>query len=319
MIESENSIEAYSSPDKLDELVKPISSTKWIILFSLFFTTLCIILFGFFGQVMSTVSGSGIIMKPGGIFDIVSYHSHPIRSLDLKTGDRIKQGQVIATLWDKDLEFRIQKLKNSVASLKSIRRPSSKQKKLLKQTLFDLALLNEQHKNITQIVSPYNGNVIEILKDKGEFIKKGEAIVRMDLSSKEPLEATVYLSPTSGSSIKKGMTVYISPSTYIKEKDGAILGKVSYVSMYPSSKKGIMRVIKNTAFVDKIIENFVPIEVRIRFDKGSGVNNNYKWTTKKSNGLPIYPGTMCEAIIIKDIYHPVSKLVPYFRKQISSN
>lgn len=318
MIESENSIEAYSSPERLDELVKPISGTKWVMLCALLFLILCIICFGFFGRVLSTVSGNGIIMKPGGIFDIVSYHNLPIRSIDVQSGDSIKQGDVIATLWDKTLEFQIQTLTTDILSLKSIPQLSSIQKKTLTQRLSTLSLLEERNKNISQIKSPYSGNIIEILKDEGEFIKKGDSIVRMDLSSKGPLEATIYISPTSGSNLKKGMTVYISPSTYINEIDGTILGTVSDVSMYPSSKEGIMRVVKNTAFVDKIMEKFVPIEIRVQFDKDPESKSGYKWTSPKNNRLIIYPGTICEAVIIKNSYRPVSKLVPYFRQTPSS-
>ena len=65
------SLERLRSPEQLDQLMHVTSSKAWLILLSLMLFVAGSVAWGFFGRVATRVGGEGILIKSGGVLDVV--------------------------------------------------------------------------------------------------------------------------------------------------------------------------------------------------------------------------------------------------------
>lgn len=91
-------LEKLSSPDQLDQMLEITSSKGWIALWAVGFCILMAIIWGVKGEIPTRVSAQGIIIKKGGVFDVVSMGTGLVDIINVKTGDIIEKGSLIATL-----------------------------------------------------------------------------------------------------------------------------------------------------------------------------------------------------------------------------
>ena len=160
------------------------------------------------------------------------------------------------------------------------------------------------------IKSPIDGKVIEMLANTGSQITTGTLMMRVEQSSKnEELEAITYVGGNKGKRIEPGMKVKLSPSTVEVEEYGFIWGTVTYVSEYPSSYQGILRVLGNESLVQSFMSgNSPPIAVRLSLDKDSTTFSGYKWTSGAGPPTMIRTGTICQTKIEIDESSPLELL-----------
>ena len=86
-------------------------------------------------------------------------------------------------------------------------------------------------------------------------------------------------------------------------------GSVAYVSQYPASFKGMVRILGNEdiahAFMTK---GAPPISIRVALDKSSDTYSGFKWTSAEGPHTKIKTGTICTAKIEVDSRRPVELL-----------
>ena len=134
-------------------------------------------------------------------------------------------------------------------------------------------------------------------------------------SEDEDLEAITYVGGTEGKRIQPGMKVKLSPSTVEVEEFGFIWGTVTYVSEYPSSHKGILRVLGNEQLASTFMStSSPPIAVRLSLDRDSSTYSGFKWTSGEGPPTMIRTGTICYAKIEVDESSPVELLFIKFNK-----
>ncbi len=91
-------LERLSSPDELDQLLHVTDTKTWIALVAVFVLMVVALVWGYAGSLPSTVSGQGVIVRTGGVLNVVAGGSGVISGLKVKPGDKIKAGQVVATI-----------------------------------------------------------------------------------------------------------------------------------------------------------------------------------------------------------------------------
>jgi HlyD family secretion protein len=91
-------LERLSSPDELDQLLHVADARAWIALVAIFALMVVALIWGYAGSLPSTVSGQGVIVRTGGVLNVVAAGSGVISGLKVKPGDKIKAGQVVATV-----------------------------------------------------------------------------------------------------------------------------------------------------------------------------------------------------------------------------
>ena len=160
------------------------------------------------------------------------------------------------------------------------------------------------------IKSPVNGKVIELLANTGNQISSGSLVMKVEQTSDdENLEAIVYVGGTEGKRIRPGMKVKLAPSTVEVEEYGFIWGTVTYVSEYPSSHLGILRVLGNESLAQSFMsDNGPPIAVRLSLDPDPESYSGYKWTSGAGPPTMIRTGTICNTRIEVDKSSPMELL-----------
>ncbi|HTD28679.1 MAG TPA: NHLP bacteriocin system secretion protein [Xanthomonadaceae bacterium] len=91
-------LERMSSPDRLDQLIRIVYLQDWLVLAAL----LTIAVFGLawciWGQLPTTVSGEGMIVRPRKVVDIQSQAAGKLVNFNLRVGDEVKKGDVLGVI-----------------------------------------------------------------------------------------------------------------------------------------------------------------------------------------------------------------------------
>jgi HlyD family secretion protein len=91
-------LDRLSSPDELDRLLRVTDSKAWIAQAAVFGLLILALIWGYTGKLPSTVSGQGVIVRTGGVLNVVAAGSGVVAKLRVNAGDKIAAGQTIATV-----------------------------------------------------------------------------------------------------------------------------------------------------------------------------------------------------------------------------
>lgn len=181
----------------------------------------------------------------------------------------------------------------------------------------NLQFLTERYDNQKNIRSPYDGEVVEVLTDRGVVVGTGTPLFKLknkNAGDSGKLTAVLYIPSKDGKKLKKGMEALVSPSTVQPQEYGFMKGKVTYVSDFPITQQGMLMSIKNEQLATGLLAGGPLFEVHVDFDKDSKSFSGYKWTSAKGPDLNIKEGTSCMGKITIDQEHPIAIVVPAFKK-----
>ena len=179
-------------------------------------------------------------------------------------------------------------------------------------------VLVQQRGHLTSVESPYGGRVVEIKKDAGAIVALGTPLLSLELVGHESagLQVIAYVPPGDGKSIEREMEVQVSPSTAPREEYGFLVGKVSYVSVFPSTPDGMMRVLGNPTLVQGLAAGGSPFATYIELDKDPASVSGYHWSSYKGNSVPVNSGTPCTVNITVRERRPVELVIPMLRQAL---
>jgi HlyD family secretion protein len=141
----EVALERLSSPEELDRLLRVTDSKAWIAQLTLFALAIVAIAWGFTGRIPSVVSGQGVIVRRGGVLNVVSAGSGVVAQLKVKVGDKISAGQIIAEVAQPAM---LEKRKNAEQALTQARRERDRSHALrLEQAKMESAAIQRQRAN----------------------------------------------------------------------------------------------------------------------------------------------------------------------------
>ena len=92
------SLERLSSPEQLDQVLRVTSLKSWAGLGAVFLLLAMSVVWGFWGSIASTAEGQGVIIRSGGVLNIVSSGSGLVSSMKVRVGDRIKANETVAII-----------------------------------------------------------------------------------------------------------------------------------------------------------------------------------------------------------------------------
>ncbi|MEO8620010.1 MAG: NHLP bacteriocin system secretion protein, partial [bacterium] len=179
-----------------------------------------------------------------------------------------------------------------------------------------LAALDRDLAEQGQVISPYSGRILEVMSDPGAIVGRGEPIVTLDMSGRtvKGLEAIIYVSPAHGKQIRPGMPIQIAPSTVKQEEYGLMLGRVTYVSDFPATSRGMRRVLKNDQLISGLAGNSSPYEVHVDLIVDPSTESQFKWSSSKGPPLKIQSGTLATGNIEIASRRPLSMVLPILRQ-----
>lgn len=406
------SLQRLSSPEQLDQLIQVTNPRGWIALATLGALLLTAILWGFLGSVPTKVQGQGILIKSGGVFEVVSVGGGQVIDVAIAVGEQVSEGQVVARIAQPQLREQIQQAKANLRELQSqynavqrfgnqglqlqadyldqqrtsleqsiriaeerlgwLNEKIASQEQLLQEGLITRqTLLNtrqeyhdtqeiiEQHRNqikqvasrtltqnnenkqeliswqfrineaarsieqmeeeydlLSKVVSPYTGRVLEVMVEPGNLVREGMPVIRLDLVGRavKDLEAVVYVSSIDGKRVKPGMEVHIAPTTVKQEEFGFMVGDVTYVSDFPATSQGMMRVLKNAQLVETLSGGGAPFEVYADLRLDPGTVSGFRWSSSDGPPMDIQTGTVCRISITVEMRRPIELVIPILRE-----
>jgi HlyD family secretion protein len=379
-----------SSPEQLDHLAQVTRPRGWMALAATSLLLVMGVVWGLTGQVADKVQGRGILVRSGGVLEVVAPASGRVVDISIAPGQSVSEGQVIAWLAQPELHAELQKARTALTTareehadalrfsahdarvqnrvldqqqaelegtiraaegllragasgeeaerareqLRSARRElsqialrrleaenqrrqalGSSQAKVV-QAEAEVARLERELQASTQVVSTYTGRILELMTEPGQIVERGEPIVSLDLtgSAVQDLVAVVYVPGLYGKMVRPGMRIYVAPSTVRQEEFGMMLGTVTFVSDYPATTRGMMRVLKNEQLVQELSGGGTPYELHATLIPDPNTMSRYRWSSSKGPPMRIESGTIANATIVTSEHRPAEFVLPFLRR-----
>jgi HlyD family secretion protein len=169
---------------------------------------------------------------------------------------------------------------------------------------------------LADVVSSHTGRVVEVMVGQGSVVDTGMPLMSLDLTGRTVMElaAVLYVSARDGKRLKPGMPIQIAPATVRPEEYGQLLGRVTYVSDFPTTTRGMQRVLKHPELIQALQGGTPPHEVHAELLPDPDTVSGYRWSSSRGPALRIQSGTMCTAQITVDARRPIELVVPFIRR-----
>jgi HlyD family secretion protein len=179
-----------------------------------------------------------------------------------------------------------------------------------------LAALERQLRLGSEVVATYGGRVLEVITDRGNLVAAGEPLMSVSLTGRavKELEAVIFVSSVEGKRVRPGMLIQIAPSTVKQEEFGLMVGKVTYVSDFPATAKGMQRVLKNDRLAGTLAGSDAPYELHADLVFDPRTTSRYKWTSAKGPPVQIQSGTIATGHIEVASRRPIEMVIPLFHE-----
>lgn len=403
------SLERLSSPEQLDQMVQVTDPKGWLALAGLGALLLATVGWGIWGSIPTEAQGDGILLRQGGISDLVSNATGQVQETLVRVGDVIEKGQPVARIQQDALLRQIADDRSKLTALRSqyadAVRVAGQQKGLRARDLAqqranlerssealekDVSLLRERldaqqgllndglitketflstqqslnakrdqlaqarldlngldlkrieadqqldqqletrqtvvrdldleikeleaklGENVN-ILSPYSGRVLEVLANRGDVVNPGTPILSVEVLS-ENLQAVLFVPASAGKKVQRGMAVRITPSTVKREEYGSMLGRVTWVAEFPSTARGMTRLLGNEALVTKLMEQGPPIQVNVALQRDPATPTGYRWSSSRGPNLKISSGTLASGDVVVQEDRPFRLVIPKIRE-----
>ncbi|MFA7577392.1 MAG: NHLP bacteriocin system secretion protein, partial [Candidatus Muiribacteriota bacterium] len=88
-------LDRLSSPEQLDKTLTIVSLKGWIILAASGLIIVSLLFWSFFGKIPYRITGTGMLIKTGGIYDISHISEGKVTDVRIRVNDIISKGDVI--------------------------------------------------------------------------------------------------------------------------------------------------------------------------------------------------------------------------------
>jgi len=301
-------LDRLSSPEQLNTLMRITNPKSWLALAGCVVVLATAVVWSVLGKIPSKVDASGILIHAGGLADVVAVSEGQVVSVEAEPGDEVHTGQVIARIAQPALRQQIAGLEAQIADATA----RSDTAVDLPEARRQLEILREQLERQDRVVSHQDGRVVEVRASIGDLVAPGSPIVSLErVGERAPLEALLFVDSRSGKTLRPGMSVEIAPSVVRRERDGVLLGRVRTVESFPSTRQGMMRLLRNEQLVDSLAQEAggTPIAVRAVLIPARSPSG-YRWSSGKGPDLVLTSGTRCTASVTTRRQRPISLVFP---------
>jgi HlyD family secretion protein len=177
--------------------------------------------------------------------------------------------------------------------------------------------LTRELREKTEVVSSHSGRILEVLAEPGMVLGLGEPVLTLDFSGRgaRGLEAVIFVPSASGKQIRVGMSVMVGPTMVKQEEYGMMLGRVTSVSDFPTTAKGMQRLLKNDKLVSSLSGADAPYEVHAELIADPSTVSQYRWSSSKGPAQRIESGSLAIANIAVKHRRPIELVLPLLRER----
>lgn len=302
------------SPEQLDQLLTVTTPRAWLALLAAVFIIATATAWAFGGKVAQTAPGACLLVRSGGLRQVVFAHSGQVTDIRPQPGDFVRRGDVVARLARPHLVEQILQIEEQLAELDSMPVMSPAQDRARLDEILRLRVrlqqLREQLDSESRVVSPYDGRVVQVRASVFEFAAQGSTLLTLELAGEQfaELEAVIYVPVAVGQVVRTGMPVEIIPTSVRKEEFGFMTGRVVSVSDFPASNEEMLRVVGNEQLVRLLTGGVPSIEVRAALTLDPSTYSGFRWSSSDGPPIKLTPGTLCQASIVLGERSPISLL-----------
>jgi HlyD family secretion protein len=167
-------LDQLSSPEQLDLLMRVTGPRAWLALIALGAVVLSAVVWSVVGTIPTQVSGQGILIRTGGVSQVVSTSAGRLTAVTVKVGDEVRQGDIVARVTQGDLSEQVQTARAELAAAHHQRQTlSGFQATDARQ---QAALFQSQRAEATQIIAEAGERArwfADRVKVEEELLKKG--------------------------------------------------------------------------------------------------------------------------------------------------
>lgn len=113
------SLERLSSPEELDRLLVVADTRAWIAQVAIFALLAAAIAWAYLGRLPTVVTGQGVIVRRGGVLNVVAAGSGVVTELHAEVGQKIQANQVIAKVSQPEMVERVRAAEEALAQARS--------------------------------------------------------------------------------------------------------------------------------------------------------------------------------------------------------
>lgn len=167
----------------------------------------------------------------------------------------------------------------------------------------------------SEIVSPYDGEVLELKTYQGSAVPAGTPVASIQ-PKVDVLEMLAYLPAAKAKDARVGQIVQVSPTTVKREEYGFMIGKVTFVAEYPATYAALMRNFENEALVKSLAADGAVTELRVLLEPDRGTPTGFKWSSSRGPEIVISSGMICTVQIVTREQQPITLLFPIIKEKL---
>lgn len=179
----------------------------------------------------------------------------------------------------------------------------------------NVRLMQADYDIAAQVVSPYDGEVVQVMVQPGNLVGQGSSIISMQPQSQQ-MEIVSYVPATTAKSIRPGMQAEIIPSSVKPEEYGFMHGTVTTVADYPATDQDLMNTFQNSSLTQMMTSAGPVTEVRLQIKRDPSTESGFEWSSKRGAPIHLTPGTICSTNVVTKEERPIRMLFPYVKAKL---
>ena len=173
------------------------------------------------------------------------------------------------------------------------------------------------------VISAYNGTVVTVSGNAGEYIQVGTALGTLRVNNSETVDnenkpmttAYAFFTPEDANRIRQGMVGKVTPHLLtnrrfggVREEYGAIPSKVTAVSSKTVTVQEVASIVGDSELADALVQNPVPytipdngraqnlpvVQVELELRQNPNNHSGYEWTQSEGPDTQIVEGALGE-------------------------
>lgn len=179
-----------------------------------------------------------------------------------------------------------------------------------------IAQLTSQLADQGQIISQYDGHVLDVSIVPGQVVSAGDRLGMINVEDVQAeLISYIYFIDQDGRQIQPGMSVQITPSFDKREQYGEIIGTVTEVSSFPISPEDIAATIGNPDIARTLTsDGKALIQVLAQLEEDPTTESNYRWSSSEDPPLQVSSGTTTSVRVRVGEQAPIRYVLPILRR-----
>ncbi len=238
-----------------------------------------------------------------------------LKQLDVKEANA--QQQYLSNLNEiKNIQAQLQEQESKEANLaQQDLQTLTVRKNEIQEVTREIAKLEQQLSNNSQIISQHNGRILELTVTPGQVVNAGTRLATVEAENpSNKLVGVTYFPVAEGKKIQSGMTIQITPQTVKRERFGGIMGTVTSISRFPITKEAAANEVGNPEVVEGLVsqkqEGLMQVFAELQMDS---TFSGYKWSSSTGPHLKISPGTTTVVRVQVDERAPITFVLPILR------